>query len=373
MAHSTLLFLMALMLVRGAWSDLGAGANAACLGSFDTLRSVIGDESNVNRMASFVKGTVCRDAFKSRDQTAQCQLLSDGLLPQVLEWLSQPATAYQFCRQAQPKVAQDAPKVKDATQCLLCEMIATQGQQILNNSAVFDKINETAQQLCTSLPADMAGLCAGFVNKYEPLLVALISHASAEELCQLLGVCPKSLMARLSRAQFRPFSPDVDQIMPTIKDIKQRLTVEGVMAHEFTLRGGVKTPTLKDSCDVCKMAVIQAHSLVVNPQIQQSLINYTETLCESFPSFQDTCKLYVDVYAPVVFSVLAQYLAPDTVCVQIGVCPPPSALHQVVEQMLDSVIMHMKAAVGNLIQVEHHAVDKSRLSKPVAVSAAVQK
>lgn len=31
---------------------------------------------------------------------------------------------------------------------------------------------------------------------------------------------------------------------------------------------------------------------------------------------------YVDVYAPLVFSLLEEYLVPDTLCAQIGMCPP---------------------------------------------------
>jgi hypothetical protein len=74
------------------------------------------------------------------------------------------------------------------------------------------------------------------------------------------------------------------------------------------------------------MAVIEAHSLVASPSVQQSLVNYTESLCAGVPSFKDTCVLYVDTYAPVVFSLMEQYLAaPDAVCTQIGVCAPSLA------------------------------------------------
>lgn len=35
-------------------------------------------------------------------------------------------------------------------------------------------------------------------------------------------------------------------------------------------------------------------------------------------------QVYVEQYAVLVFSLAEQYLVPDTLCVQLGMCPPPS-------------------------------------------------
>ncbi|GFR40064.1 hypothetical protein Agub_g604 [Astrephomene gubernaculifera] len=80
-----------------------------------------------------------------------------------------------------------------------------------------------------------------------------------------------------------------------------------------------------DACDYCKMAVIEAHSLVSNPAVQAEMLNYTLAVCGQFPSFAEPCKLYVTMYAPLVFQLLEQYLVPDAVCAQTGMCPPPPA------------------------------------------------
>lgn len=34
-------------------------------------------------------------------------------------------------------------------------------------------------------------------------------------------------------------------------------------------------------------------------------------------------QVYVEQYAVLVFSLAEQYLVPDTLCVQLGMCPPP--------------------------------------------------
>ncbi len=44
--------------------------------------------------------------------------------------------------------------------------------------------------------------------------------------------------------------------------------------------------------------------------MQQSIVNYTASLCAQFQSFNDTCVLYVQLYAPVVFSLLEQVRCP---------------------------------------------------------------
>lgn len=58
-------------------------------------------------------------------------------------------------------------------------------------------------------------------------------------------------------------------------------------------------------------------TLAHTPAAQQSLSHVTacvpymlshflQALCESFPSFADACKVYVDTYAPLVFNLLQQ-------------------------------------------------------------------
>jgi hypothetical protein len=39
------------------------------------------------------------------------------------------------------------------------------------------------------------------------------------------------------------------------------------------------------------MAILEAHSLISNPQVQQSLVNYTKSACDNFPGFADQCKV----------------------------------------------------------------------------------
>lgn len=39
------------------------------------------------------------------------------------------------------------------------------------------------------------------------------------------------------------------------------------------------------------MAVIEAHSLIVNPTVQQDLLNYTEAICTGLPTYAAECKV----------------------------------------------------------------------------------
>ncbi len=82
----------------------------------------------------------------------------------------------------------------------------------------------------------------------EPLLQALIANAPPEELCELLGVCAGSLVARLSKAQL-PF-PDAEQRrrMPCAHKLARQLQVARLSAAP-----GVPQGALGDSCDMCKV------------------------------------------------------------------------------------------------------------------------
>lgn len=39
------------------------------------------------------------------------------------------------------------------------------------------------------------------------------------------------------------------------------------------------------------MAVIEAHSLIMNPTVQQDLLNYTEAICSGLPTYAAECKV----------------------------------------------------------------------------------
>ncbi|KXZ44347.1 hypothetical protein GPECTOR_69g440 [Gonium pectorale] len=102
--------------------------------------------------------------------------------------------------------------------------------------------------------------------------------------------------------------------------------MNGGPMHGRNMMGGpmmMMGPPPNDACDYCKMAVIEAHSLISNPSVQAEVLNYTLAVCDNFPNFAQPCKTYVAVYAPLVFSLLEQYLVPDQLCAQTGMCPPP--------------------------------------------------
>lgn len=51
------------------------------------------------------------------------------------------------------------------------------------------------------------------------------------------------------------------------------------------------------ACCLVQMAVLEVHSLIANPSVQQSLVNYTKAICDSFPNIATECKVGLQVFA----------------------------------------------------------------------------
>ncbi|PNW87014.1 hypothetical protein CHLRE_02g105200v5 [Chlamydomonas reinhardtii] len=345
-----------------------------CLLVVRIVEDLLCDPAATEFLVDLVEKQVC----PAMGDSAQCHNLAEGLLPTVIQWLRASATPASLCGGAGvcgavlaqvPELNKPSLVVRDSTQCSLCKYVVTLVREAVNSTATLEKIEQAALQACSALPAELASTCTDFVNTYAPMIAQLIESMDADTVCGLAGVCmeaaaavpPPALPASLVRilagvkSLHRPPPPHMMLVLAAL-GVPPPKSMPGMMGGPGGPDGHVHGPgghmhgrdmqqmgpgsgpimpfggppphfclagALNDACDYCKMAVIEAHSLVSNPTVQAEVVNYTLAVCEQFPSFTTACKSYVAMYAPLVFTLLEQYLVPDTLCAQTGMCPPP--------------------------------------------------
>lgn len=212
-----------------------------------------------------------------------------------------------------------APKLGDSGECAICKFLVGQVKTMVVDPATQARMNETARAVCGALPADIAGVCNSLWDTYggwvggwytvqqaagwrframpcapahkalhkpghhhrhatsmtaptlvlllrphcafpaEPLILTFLDRASPDDLCALAGLCMNSLVARTAELRFMTIAAPMPALAPALSAVGQaRMVAQGA---------AVGLP-LGDSCDTCRMAVIQAHALIANPSVQ---------------------------------------------------------------------------------------------------------
>lgn len=316
-----------------------------CLASVHYLEDLLKDPAFTEYLVNHISKDVCTELPIAGDK---CKNLAEGLVPVIMQWFQASSTPLELCSAAGAcslvaqastlKINKPLHRVGDSGECAICKFVVGEIKVLISDTETMKNVNEAAHATCASLPKDIADICHTMWDTYEPMFISFINTASPDDLCALSGLCWDSLLARTTavRAAVSP----VPALAPALRAVGQARLV--AQSRAVGIQVG-------NACDTCRMAVIQAHMLIASPDVQASMVNYTKTMCEGFEAFADTCKMYVDQYSPLVFSLLQQYLSPDTLCTDIGMCPPPSKPMALVSQ----VLQHAKRAMGVHNQAQH--------------------
>ncbi|KAK9839502.1 hypothetical protein WJX81_006179 [Elliptochloris bilobata] len=74
----------------------------------------------------------------------------------------------------------------------------------------------------------------------------------------------------------------------------------------------------------CEDLAARDASILGNLEMQKQILEYAKQMCTSLSTFHDQCLAYVELYGPLVFNMLVQYLTPE-LCVTLSYCPPVTA------------------------------------------------
>eukprot|EP00798_Chlamydomonas_sp_ICE-L_P008802 gene8802-33673_t len=181
------------------------------------------------------------------------------------------------------------PVRDDPTLCGTCEFVVSSVQGSQNDTAVQEDIKKKRLKICGDLPGDISTNCTDFVNKYEPIITDFINTAEPEQpekVCELIGTCTSAPASTMTLwTQPPPALPAT-----LVSGLAQ------MRASTSDARFLAASPN--DMCDVCQMAVIEmavieAHSLIQSPTVQEEIVNYTKAICNTMGSSADACRKYV--------------------------------------------------------------------------------
>ncbi|GAX84293.1 hypothetical protein CEUSTIGMA_g11715.t1 [Chlamydomonas eustigma] len=303
-----------------------------CLRAVRVLDNSITDTS-MDAMVSLVGNNICT-ALAVGKKVDTCRSMSSLLLPAFSRWFKAAASPAHLCSapsacglklQSTPHHNQVLQRVSGGGPlCALCSFVMDQMKIALNSTSVQQTIMEKAQEICHSLPADIGTSCIDFVQTYEPLVTQFIESVDSAQMCLLIGACLDGAVLKAPP----PLPDSVIRALAALPDVN-----------------AMYTGAANDACDVCKMAVIEAHSLVTNPTVQSDLVNYTKALCDLVggSALSETCREYVDTYAIEVFKLMDKLLTPDQLCTQLGICKP-SFIYLIKEQAQEAA-----AKMGNVL------------------------
>ncbi|KAG2496396.1 hypothetical protein HYH03_005623 [Edaphochlamys debaryana] len=322
-----------------------------CLVAMRLMNDMLCDEGAVD----FIVDLAVKQLCPATPDEEECDQLAQALLPVAVEWLRASATPASLCAAAGVCGASlmgdfgwDVPAktLSDpGLTCPLCyhlvDSIAAAGPGAAGSDARAAALS-AALKACDQLPGGMPAYCKREVEKRGLLFHWAMSAAAAFQAaeaargdhysepgevappltCELMGMCTIGL------GRFAP--PALPRALVAAFAGAMRGSLGAVGGR---LMAAASLPALKDNrCDVCKLMVLEVATLLANPQFQQTAVQYAEATCDAVspPGFADTCRTYVDTYAPVVFALVQQYVNPDDVCVRVRMCARPEGWRELV-------------------------------------------
>ena len=165
---------------------------------------------------------------------------------------------------------------QDPALCGICEVALDGAKKLLNDTKTQKIIIDDALQVCSSLPSDVQKGCNDLVTTYEPIIKDYIVSSSSSAVCLLIGAC---ITPTLKPA----IAPSTGQ-KPTRIGLKQSAESRLFSSLRKTIvssdQARSSSSVATDYCDQCKMVVLEAHSLITNPTVQASILNYTKQVCD---------------------------------------------------------------------------------------------
>lgn len=299
------------------WLD--EGACESCKLTLRVASDALCDPGAEEFLVNMIQTNIC----PSTPDKQQCAELALALMPVAIQYIRGALTPAQLCHDvgvcgtsilavpAMNKPHVPMRKGYKSVECGLCTYVVNYVKAAIDDPTNQATIWKDLQAACSALPAEMSGSCTDLVTNYGTLLISLIDSVDASTGCALMGMC----FEPLANMKLPPLTPQLVQVLAA---------TENLFVHNSAPLG-VHLDT--NQCDICKMMVLELHTLISNPVTQQSLNGYAKTLCNTTGAFAAQCSQYVDIYSPLFFSLMSSYTSnPDPVCQAMHVCAPPSLM-----------------------------------------------
>lgn len=97
----------------------------------------------------------------------------------------------QFCsmRPTEQIVSQMMEKYSDTPQCVVCQVIAVNLDDLLRKNSTIDEIDYAVHTVCKHVPKKYSAKCEEFVENYAELAISYLLSSTPKQLCLGLNFC----------------------------------------------------------------------------------------------------------------------------------------------------------------------------------------
>lgn len=221
-------------------------------------------------------------------------------------------------------VVGDDDMLDDKPGCPLCLLAVEQLETIVKDNKTEESVKAALESLCTHLPKSLVGECNNFVDTYSTQLVdMLIADLTPQEVCVYIKLCSAT---KTAAAQI--VSGDI-------------LTNELPQYENEQLQKNVKEDP---QCVICEFAMARIDNMLKNNASEEEIKHVVHKVCSYLPkTVVSQCNKFVDQYADLVITLLAQELDPKAVCSELKLCKPGAYFDRVA---LDLLQRHTRKSIA---------------------------
>ncbi|XP_047529993.1 uncharacterized protein LOC125066118 [Vanessa atalanta] len=280
----------------------------------------------------------------------------------------------------------------EKSNCPLCLFAVEQLETMLKNNRSEESIRKALDGLCTHLSSKLRTQCVDFVDTYTNQLVEmLVADLNAQEICVYLKLC-KDDKKHTDPLALTHSSIDKYHNNPSLRG--DRNNRKHPMLPKEMLENGpgdistneipdntqngrpIKVSSQRTVCVVCEFVLKEIDDQIKDKHNEDEIKMIVHGVCKHMPkSVRGECDQFVDKYADLVISLLAQELNADEVCRELKLCDP-TAFKKFKEEILDcavceTVVMAVKKVLSN-DKVDRnivHVIEKSCSALPAKYNA----
>ncbi|XP_026315366.1 uncharacterized protein LOC113226815 [Hyposmocoma kahamanoa] len=280
----------------------------------------------------------------------------------------------------------------DKSNCPLCLFAVEQLETMLKTNRTEASIRKALDGLCNHLSQKLRTQCVDFVDTYtEQLVEMLVANMNAQEICVFLKLCvdegtdPLKLKhSNIDKYHDKPAlrgdrNNHKQSLLPKQLLVGPDGDIETNEIPDNTVNGRPVKPDVsqKTICVICEFVLKEIDDEIKDKHNEDEIKKVVHGVCKRMPkSVRQECDQFVEKYADIVISLLAQELEPDEVCREMKLCDSTGGYNAAREEILDcavceTVVLAVKKVLSN-DKVDHdivHIVEKSCGLLPAKYSA----
>jgi saposin len=185
--------------------------------------------------------------------------------------------------------------------CSLCEFAVHMVDDKLNENATEAEIIHAVENVCSHLPATVAGPCKLLIDTYgDQIIQALVARlGDANGVCIAVHLCPQA--ARQG---------------PLGSALRVGIVIDDKPAPQEPL-----VAPRDSQCALCEFVVSELDQLLENNATEADIIAALENVCNALPaSVHAECETLIQQYGPQLYLALLSKLNATQICTVIGLC-----------------------------------------------------